>query len=496
MNNDDYQQFLFHDLETGGLDRNIDQTYTFCGIKTDSDFNVIDRLDLSIRPTPDYFGSYGAYRKTGLLFTSDDTSLIRQDKAADKIYSFMLSPATIHTGYNSMSFDREVLRQLFFRNLMNPYAPEYSDGASCWDLLSLVRAVHDYNPKLLRWPVKEGGLPDLRLEAIMRENEHIFGKHDAHQASGDVEATIKLASFIKRNYPGAFSHSLRLRSKKTADAFLSEHVGQPILYTDSRFFSERGYTRPVMPICRDPHSLNAWLAADLTSEASIEALENGSVKGCFVRIPINKAPFMKDMKGIGSAVLPRFSTDERTLSWNAGRVERIIREVTERVSETEEPKYPPKEDVYEKLYDGFFKEEDNNMARMVRGTGNPEFLERIGNADLRLLAFRWLALFRPERLTDEQRRKWDDECRQKAVWGRGKYDGLARFIVDASADYDRLCREDESVPGIMEERNMALSAIKTAHAYMRAHDLTDEVGKAIGMLTETGNARLRKGESQ
>jgi exodeoxyribonuclease-1 len=46
----------------------------------------------------------------------------------------------VGVGYNSIRFDDEVTRHLFWRNLIDPYAREWQNGCGRWDLLD-VRAL-------------------------------------------------------------------------------------------------------------------------------------------------------------------------------------------------------------------------------------------------------------------------------------------------------------------------------------------------------------------
>ncbi len=42
-------------------------------------------------------------------------------------------------GYNSIRFDDEVTRHLFWRNLIDPYAREWQNECGRWDILDVVR---------------------------------------------------------------------------------------------------------------------------------------------------------------------------------------------------------------------------------------------------------------------------------------------------------------------------------------------------------------------
>jgi exodeoxyribonuclease I len=50
------------------------------------------------------------------------------------------SPGAVGFGYNSIAFDDEVTRFMFWRNLIDPYAHEWKKGCGRWVLIELVRA--------------------------------------------------------------------------------------------------------------------------------------------------------------------------------------------------------------------------------------------------------------------------------------------------------------------------------------------------------------------
>lgn len=61
----------------------------------------------------------------------------------------MIEPETLSVGYNSMRFDDEVTRNLFWRNLYDAYEREWANGCSRWDLFPFVLAVWPSGPKAL-----------------------------------------------------------------------------------------------------------------------------------------------------------------------------------------------------------------------------------------------------------------------------------------------------------------------------------------------------------
>jgi exodeoxyribonuclease-1 len=58
---------------------------------------------------------------------------------AARIEAELARDGTVGVGYNSIRFDDEVTRYLFWRNLIDPYAREWRNGCARWDMLDVLR---------------------------------------------------------------------------------------------------------------------------------------------------------------------------------------------------------------------------------------------------------------------------------------------------------------------------------------------------------------------
>ena len=138
--------YLFYDIETSGLNHAFDQILTFACIRCDLNLNEIDRQTITIRLRKDIVPSPGAFLTHGL--TPDELKLgISEYKAALKIYKILNRPGTISLGYNSLGFDDEFLRFTFYRNLLDPYTHQYSNGCCRMDVMPITvifRVFHRY----------------------------------------------------------------------------------------------------------------------------------------------------------------------------------------------------------------------------------------------------------------------------------------------------------------------------------------------------------------
>ena len=79
-----------------------------------------------------------------------------------------------------------------YRHLQDPYAREYRNGNTRWDMVDLVRAAGALRRDGIYWPVDEDGQAVYRLEELTKVNGIDHGQ--AHDAMSDVYATIGMAS--------------------------------------------------------------------------------------------------------------------------------------------------------------------------------------------------------------------------------------------------------------------------------------------------------------
>ena len=101
------------------------------------------------------------------------------------------SPATF-SGYNSINFDEEFLRNSFFKTLLDPYLTSRNNN-NRGDLLELLRTVEFFFPDTINVPLNNKGKKTFKLDQIAPANSI---NHLAHEAFGDVQATKKLEQII------------------------------------------------------------------------------------------------------------------------------------------------------------------------------------------------------------------------------------------------------------------------------------------------------------
>lgn len=114
--------FLWHDYETFGADPRRDRPSQFAAIRTDADFNEIgEPLTLYCKPADDFLPQPMACLITGITPQQAERRGIPEAEFAGRINDEMSVPGTCTLGYNSLRFDDEVSRHLFYRNFLDPY---------------------------------------------------------------------------------------------------------------------------------------------------------------------------------------------------------------------------------------------------------------------------------------------------------------------------------------------------------------------------------------
>jgi exodeoxyribonuclease-1 len=181
----------------------------------------LDRFEIRCRLLPHVVPAAGALIATGMSpRVITDTALPTHYEAARQIARKLAdwSPSTF-LGYNSISFDEELLRQTFYQTLQPIYVTNTS-GNTRGDILNLVNASTVVTPTVLTIPIAPSGKPTRKLDALAPANGYAHA--NAHDALADVEATIFLAKVIRAAAPAVCEEFIRLRSKPAVKGRLNE----------------------------------------------------------------------------------------------------------------------------------------------------------------------------------------------------------------------------------------------------------------------------------
>ena len=212
--------FVFYDTETSGLNKMFGQIFQFAAILTDENFQILDQFEIRSRRMPHIVPDPGALLVTGVtpeqLETAADTYYSFASKIREKLLSW--SPA-IFAGYNIFSFDEHFMRSMYYQNLFPPYLSQ-TNGNKRLDVLPLVRAAEQLFPNSLNFPINERGKTSKKLEDVAAANG--FSSHNAHDAMGDVLATIHVAEIIRDRAPTLWGSGLAAGSRSDFNRLISD----------------------------------------------------------------------------------------------------------------------------------------------------------------------------------------------------------------------------------------------------------------------------------
>jgi len=230
------QTFFFYDLETSGLNPREDRIMQFAGIRTDLElnpigepYNVLVKLNDDTLPAPD------ALMVTGITPQQTQADGYTEAEFSKFLMDEIFTPGTIATGFNSIRFDDEFIRALFWRNFYDPYAWFWRDDRSRWDLLDVVRMTRALRPEGIEWPMVDGKEAN-RLELLTKQNG--IDHFKAHDALSDVEALIAVTKLIKTKQPKLYDHLFAYKDKKLVKNLVNLENKQPFVYVSGRLDAE------------------------------------------------------------------------------------------------------------------------------------------------------------------------------------------------------------------------------------------------------------------
>ncbi len=126
----------WHDYETFGVDPRRDRPAQFAGLRTDQELNEIgEPLVVYCRPASDMLPQPEACLLTGITPQLAYSKGVNEAEFIASIHAQLAQPGTCGVGYNTLRFDDEVTRNTLYRNFLDPYAREWQNGNSRWDII-------------------------------------------------------------------------------------------------------------------------------------------------------------------------------------------------------------------------------------------------------------------------------------------------------------------------------------------------------------------------
>ncbi|HYD86254.1 MAG TPA: exonuclease domain-containing protein [Vitreimonas sp.] len=356
--------FVFYDTETTGTSRHYDQILQFAAICTDDDLNEIERFELRCRLLPHVIPTAGAILLTGVSLDRllDPTLPSHHDficQCHAKLTEW--SPATF-IGYNSVRFDEPLLRQAFYQNLKPIYLTN-TDGNARQDVLPLMRAANCLSPGTFRMPTNDEGKVSFKLDRVAPLNG--FPDHDAHDALGDVLATIHLARLLKERAPDVWRRSLTFCNRTGVESFIDEN--ECFYLIDTVRNDGAGYFS--VPIGRPKHKDRQVICLNLNVDlAEIEAMDANELGKWLRKSPrpvrrfrTNAAPHLLHLDEVPEHLFGEMTARKARLRAHRYMDNSKLQRRIAKVLEDDEREYEAGTTVEEQIYDGFYSNTDKRL---------------------------------------------------------------------------------------------------------------------------------------
>lgn len=421
--------FYWHDYETSGVNPAWDRPLQFAGLRSDFALNPVgDPLVIYCQPARDVLPTPEASLITGITPQKAAKEGLIEAEFIRRIHHELSTPGTCGVGYNSIRFDDEVTRYTLYRNFYDPYAREYKNDCSRWDIIDLARMTCALRPEGIDWPTDAEGKPSFRLEKLTTANG--ISHEAAHDALSDVHATRDFAALLKQAQPKLFDWLLDLRSKHRVSELIDIHEAKPVVHTTRMYPSTQYCTSLVVPLVFEARNKSSVIVYDLRVDPT-EFLEldsqqlkqrlftprdeipEGQNRLPVKSIKINRSPALAPVSALAEKQAERIGIDLQACADN--RLRLLAAEgFADRIGTIfNERQFEPSGDVDSALYDGFISGNDRKLADAVLRSTPEELAHhtfRFDDARLPELLFRYRARNWPETLSETERGQWTEHC--------------------------------------------------------------------------------------
>lgn len=422
---------LWHDYETTGANPRADRPSQFAAQRTDLKLNPIgEPISLYCQPHPDRLPSPGAVLITHITPQLALARGLPEQEFIARIEAAFRERNSCGVGYNSLRFDDEVTRHTLWRNFRDPYAREWGEGRSRWDIIDLVRACYALRPDGIEWPTKEDGSPSFRLEDLATANG--LEQERAHDALSDVQATIALARLLREKQPALFDYAFKLRRKQAVLKQLDLVDRKPFVHVSGMYAAEHCRMSVVMPLAQNPGNKNGVFVYDLRVDPTpfldmdpetlayrqftpSDQLGDDEPRLPVKTIHVNRCPFVAPMSTLKDADTERCQIDMDQCMAHRDIVLAHPQFAANVLLAHGSPPSPPSDpDIA--LYGGFLGEDDRRRLGEVRAADastlaglSPVFDDK----RLPELFQRYKARNFPEILSEMELGQWRDHCAEQ-----------------------------------------------------------------------------------
>jgi exodeoxyribonuclease-1 len=472
--------FIFYDYETSGINKVFDQIYQFAAIRTDDQLNVIsDPLVLYCKPRIDVIPNPEAILITGLDMDEVLKIGLTEYEFARSINDFFtdVQGQTI-CGYNSLEFDDEFTRFLFYRNLIDPYEWHWKDDNKRLDIYSLTLSTYVLRPDGIRWiDESEDSEVNFKLTTLSKINK-IEHEH-AHDALSDVYATLEFTKLIKDKQSKLFNYFQKFNDKYFVRNLITQST--EILINISRYYGyQNNYTLPIVNLGQHPLYSDRYVFFNLKCDpnrirnidneeierlmySKKEDLEEGDLERPFIVISESKNPPIYKLNVLDNKGMDRCKIDQnlivdryKFISDNKDHFRKVVEGFFDEKGDDSDLLF----DVDGKLYGGgFISSSDKNIMTHL----NPDNLDdwskyrfQVHDNRLKKIINRVLARNYPEKLTNDMKEKWNRYVKERLTDNQKRY-GLS--IHDFNSRINELLEE-------YKDSEESANKLKTLHKFV------------------------------
>ena len=459
--------FYWYDYETFGVDPRRNRPAQFAGRRTGLDFEPVSEGEVFYcRPSMDQLPSPESSLLTGITPQLCEEKGLKETEFARDVWERMNTPGTVSIGYNTLGFDDEVNRFLFWRNFLDAYQHSWANGCSRWDLFPVVCAAWALRGDAIKWPKWEEIDPAVypkaagrsgvcfKLEFLTIANGIEHGH--AHDALSDVEATIGLARLLAEKEPRLWQWAFENRTKEKVLAAIGDT--KPVVWVTPRFGIARGCTGIAACFYQDKNDCWMW---DLMEDPTIlrtlslddfrkRAFPTAEDRAAGVaRLPIrqlkaNASPFVcSNLRVLSRDRAAQYGIDFEVVQQNLAKLQEIIPLIQTVFAEVlgmrfADEKLEVHPDPDTSLYSsGFASANDKVQFAKIREStpqdlkklsesgalhfDDPQFIEML----LRYRARNW-----PETLSSEDAAHWKALCRRRLMEGEDRALTVSRYFEE------------------------------------------------------------------
>ncbi len=452
--------FYWYDYETFGVDPRKDRPAQFAGRRTRLDLSPLSDDTGEIfycRPMDDQLPNPESCLLTGITPQCCAEKGVCESEFADLIWERLNTPGTVSIGYNTLGFDDEVNRFLFWRNFLDPYTHSWAKGCSRWDLFPVVCAAWALRGDTIKWPRWEEIDPIkypkaegrkgvcFKLEFLTKANGIEHGH--AHDALSDVEATIGMAKLLAEREPKLWRWAFENRTTAKVSAAVADM--KPVVWVTPKFGIARGCTGIAACFFQEKHDCWMWdLSFDPTVLQSLSYEEikqrlfpsikeraQGIERLPIRRLKANASPFVcANLKVLSRERAQKYGIDLDVVAANLQKLRTVAPAVQTIFAELAAERRSndvaaPSVDPDQSLYSGFASSGDKARFVQIRSM-TPERLAaeapkfRFDDQKFAEMLFRFRARNWPEMLSAEETERWRQFCADRVMSGR---DGMLQL---------------------------------------------------------------------